>query len=99
VFSVDVLICNKCLGPMTVIAYLTDPVVVEKILVHLGLPTTPPQLSPARLSLQVEMFEDDVTQVEPAPPRRGGRGPPVGQGDRGSLDTDGDETNTCDWGA
>ena len=87
---------------MTVMAYLTDPVVVEKILVHLGLPTTPPQLSPARLSPQVDLFEDDVTHPEgPArPPPRGGRGPPAGDGDLGSLGgTDGDETNTCDWGA
>jgi hypothetical protein len=44
-FAVDVLICEKCLGPMTVIAYLTDPAVVGKILLHLGLPTCPPRNS------------------------------------------------------
>jgi hypothetical protein len=34
VFLVDVLVCQKCFGPMTVVAYLTDPAVVGKILGH-----------------------------------------------------------------
>ena len=35
---------------MTVLAFLTDPDVVEKILRHLGLPVSAPALSPARSS-------------------------------------------------
>jgi len=33
---------------MTVLAFLTDPEVVQKILAHLGLPTSAPALTPAR---------------------------------------------------
>ena len=33
---------------MTVIAYITEVAVVARILSHLGLPTEPPELSPAR---------------------------------------------------
>jgi hypothetical protein len=90
---------------MTDIAYLTDVVVVEKILAHLGLPTCPPRLSPARLSAQVEMFEDEDEVDGPLhladsarPSRRSGRGPPPTRDDLASLDTD-DATSTCDWAA
>ena len=38
------------LGPMTVIAYLTDPALLGKILTHLGLPASPPPLAPAAAS-------------------------------------------------
>jgi hypothetical protein len=34
---------------MVVLAFLTDPAVVAKILGHLGLPTTAPALAPANL--------------------------------------------------
>jgi hypothetical protein len=48
VFALDVLRCDRCGGPREVIAFLTDPEVVPRILVHLGLPSTPPPLAPAR---------------------------------------------------
>ena len=47
VFALDVLVCSRCGGPMTVIAYITEAAVVAKILTHLGLPTAPPPLFPA----------------------------------------------------
>ena len=99
VFCIDVLVCPKCLGPLTVIAYLTDPAVVGKILAHLGLPTSPPRLSPARLAAQVELFEDDLPVDRPCSARpRGGRAPPSRQADRPPLDRD-DAADTFDWGA
>jgi hypothetical protein len=48
VFALDVLRCDRCGGPRQVIAFLTDPEVVPCILRHLGLPSTPPPLAPAR---------------------------------------------------
>ena len=46
---------------MVVIAFITDPGVVRKILEHLGLPTHPPQLAPARLPQQHDLdFVDDL---------------------------------------
>jgi len=61
----------------------TVPTVVHKILAHLGLPTAPPPLAPARLAAQEELFpdaaDDDASQDPddlrtPAAPRP--RGPP-----------------------
>ena len=48
VFAVDVLTCPHCGGPRRLIAQLTDPIVVRRILGHLGLPTEPPRSAPAR---------------------------------------------------
>ena len=38
-FAVDVLACPRCGGRMRVVATIEDPVVIRKILTHLGLPT------------------------------------------------------------
>ena len=84
VFSIDVLVCPKCAGPLTVIAYLTNPPVLRKILSHLDLPTTPPPLAPARYpEQQLDLFDehdhdhDDDNHFTPgAPPRPSGRSPP-----------------------
>jgi hypothetical protein len=50
VFAIDVLRCSECGGGRRVPAFLTDPSVVKKILVHLGLPSRPPLVAPARAS-------------------------------------------------
>jgi hypothetical protein len=42
---------------MIVIAYLTERAVLEKILAHLGLPQSPPPLSPARRPEQAQLCE------------------------------------------
>jgi hypothetical protein len=49
VFYLDALLCPKCGGRRKVLAFLTDPDVVRKILSYLGLETAPPALAPARL--------------------------------------------------
>jgi hypothetical protein len=49
VFAIDVLRCPGCPnGRLRVLAALSDPRVTEKILAHLGLPTTIPVPAPAR---------------------------------------------------
>jgi len=48
VFGNDVLVCPFCQGPRRLLAFLTDPPVVRKILAHLGLPTEAPMLAQAR---------------------------------------------------
>ena len=46
---------------MVVVAFITDPPVLRRILNHLGLPTTTPPLAPPRLSLQQEFdFADEL---------------------------------------
>ena len=58
VFAVDVLVCPRCLGPMTVLAALSDPPVLAKILTHLGLPSTSPALAPAQRRGQLDFFDE-----------------------------------------
>jgi len=75
---------------MVVLACLTDPRVVNKILGHLGLPSTAPALGPARSFGQLELFEDQevdhqgsLSRSDPRGPNggsRSSRGPPL-QGD------------------
>jgi hypothetical protein len=50
-FAVNVLACPRCGGRMRVVATIEDPVVIRKILTHLGLPTDvpPPRPPPADL--------------------------------------------------
>jgi hypothetical protein len=48
VLDVDVLACPKCATPMLVLAFITDPAVVGRILRHLGIPTDTTTLAQAR---------------------------------------------------
>jgi len=47
-FSVDVLECPKCHGRLRVVAVITEPEPIQRILAHLGLPTDPPAIARAR---------------------------------------------------
>jgi hypothetical protein len=42
------LICPACQVPLTFIAFLTEPEPITQILAHIGEPTSPPLLHPAR---------------------------------------------------
>jgi hypothetical protein len=48
VFAIDVETCPGCQGRVRIIAAIEDPRVIKKILEHLGLPTSPPRIHPAR---------------------------------------------------
>jgi hypothetical protein len=55
----DVLVCPNCgHRPLRIIAAIDDPPLVEKILVHLGLPSERPPIAPARSPPQLELDED-----------------------------------------
>jgi hypothetical protein len=59
VYGEDILLCPKCgHRPMRVIAAIDDPPLVNKILVHLGLPTCRPEISKARSPPQLELDDD-----------------------------------------
>jgi hypothetical protein len=70
VFLVDVLECPKCAGRMKILAVVTAPTTVRRILKHLGLPTEAPQLHAARPPPQMELEEPPVDTVDfyPDPP-------------------------------
>ena len=72
IFEVLPLLCPACGGEMRIVAFLADPPVVKAILLHLGLPHRPPQLTPARGPPQAELAFDQSsgfgpTHVEPGP--------------------------------
>lgn len=48
VFNIDVETCLACGGKMRIIAAVEEPEVIKKILDHLGLPSTAPQIKAAR---------------------------------------------------
>jgi hypothetical protein len=57
-FKIDVLQCPRCPGRLSVIAFITDLVVVSNILAHLQLPTTLQPPAPARLDEQLDLVFD-----------------------------------------
>ncbi len=61
VWSVDVLRCPRCNGKMRVIAALSKPATVAKVLAHLDLPTALPSPAPARAP---PWSEDELDQGE-----------------------------------
>jgi len=59
VLDVDALVCPGCGAAMVVLAFLTDPPVVRRILEHLDLPAVAPRLSPARTHDNVDLCSND----------------------------------------
>jgi hypothetical protein len=54
---------------MLVLALISDPQVVRKILLHLGLPADLPPLAPAaHRQVDEPLFDDDPSSVTPARP-------------------------------
>ena len=72
IYEVLPLLCPACGGPMRIVSFITDPIVVVAILEHLDLPHTPPPISPARGPPQADFLLDqtptfDPTEAEPVP--------------------------------
>ena len=55
------LLCPRCGQPMRIIAFVLDPPVIERILRHIGEPTEPPAILPARSPPQGELGFDQDT--------------------------------------
>jgi len=68
IYEVFPLICPTCQAPLTFIAFLTDPESITQILAHIGEPTSPPLIHPARGPPQTEldMGPDDEQTEETA---------------------------------
>jgi hypothetical protein len=60
VFLADVLECPKCKGRMKIIAAVTAPGRVRRILEHLALPSEAPRLQQARSPPQLELSDREV---------------------------------------
>ena len=83
--GLDAASCPKCAAPMVLLALITDPPVVARILRHLGMPTTPPRLAPARdphdellgdLAPSIDLCLDELPLDDPCRPDGQGRAPP-----------------------
>lgn len=77
------LLCSSCGGQMKILAFLTDPPVVSRILLHLELHHLPPPLSPARGPPQGDFLLDqssgfNPTEAEPVPDFIFDQSPPEG---------------------
>jgi hypothetical protein len=60
VFGIDIEICEKCKGPVKIIACVEDPVVIEKVLRHLrekSISNNSARLPPGRAPPQIELFD------------------------------------------
>jgi hypothetical protein len=59
VFEDDIGSCHHCGGELRFVACIDAPDTIEKILTHLGLPTEPPRIAPARSPPQAEFPDWD----------------------------------------
>ena len=57
VFQADPLVCKRCGGPLTIVAYITDAVAIRRILDHLGL--SPPEKPPPEVRDVVRVPVDE----------------------------------------
>jgi len=58
VFERDVLECARCKGRLALIATITQPSVIQRMLECIGLPARPPPLAPARGPWQEDLDFD-----------------------------------------
>ncbi len=63
--GVSGLACPRCQSQMVLLALITAPQVVAKILDHLRIPSTPPPLAPARQATEPLLFGDELDQTDP----------------------------------
>ena len=71
IYEVFPLVCPRCGGEMRIIAFITDACAVREILTHIGEPTSPPRLMPARApplwEMQGATLGEDDPQAQSAP--------------------------------
>ena len=48
IYEILPLVCPHCGGEMEIIAFITEVVPIQRVLSHIGEPTTPPLIAPAR---------------------------------------------------
>lgn len=57
----------NCGQSMRIIAFIIEPPVIERILTHVGEPTEPPEVLPARAPPQLELgFDQDPESLDPS---------------------------------
>ena len=59
------MLCPQCGGEMKIVAFVTEAAVIREILGHLGEPTSPPHLLPARRQPLWEMQDSESGEIDP----------------------------------
>jgi hypothetical protein len=83
IYQVLPLLCPECGSEMRLIAFITEPAPVQRILLHIGEPAAPPPISPARSPPVMETFDWDQSTVHEA--------------ERGELAPEFDFDQTVSW--
>lgn len=65
IYEVLPLLCPTCGGEMKIIDFITEGAVIREILGHLGEPTSPPRLMPARGPPLWEMQDSGSDTLDP----------------------------------
>jgi hypothetical protein len=73
IYEVLPLLCPKSGGEMKIIAFITEGTAIREILGHLGEPTSPPRLMPARGPPPSEMQDSGPDTLDPQGEPRIGR--------------------------
>ena len=63
IYEVFPLVCPRCGGELKIVAFLTEADPIQRILIHIGEPATPPRIAPARAPL--DWLEADFDQTDP----------------------------------
>ena len=48
IYEVFPLVCPQCGGELKIVAFLTEEEPIQRLLIHIGEPATPPRIAPAR---------------------------------------------------
>ena len=73
IYEICPLVCPQCGGELKIVAFLTETDPIQRILIHIDEPTTPPRIAPARAPpdwLEADfdrMVLNDPEQAEPLP--------------------------------
>ena len=57
VFGIEVFKCARCGGQRKIVAFITKPAELKRLCAHLGYPTEPPPIAPARATPQPDLWD------------------------------------------
>jgi len=63
IYEVFPLVCPQCGGELKIVAFLTEANPIQRILIYIGEPATPPRIAPAREPS--DWLEADIDQTYP----------------------------------
>ena len=63
IYEICPLVCPQCGGELKIVSFLTEADPIQRLLIHIGEPITPPRIAPARAP--PDWLEADVDQTTP----------------------------------